>query len=263
MLARGFSTPPRPLRSCTPFAGGAPVASRSYTVRRVRRGMALIYNATMKPGKLELLTAWLPAQPWYLHPGHEPALSKVGGFRLDDPGGQVGIEFMMVADRAGNTDSVYHVPLTYRGAALAGTNAGLIGTAEHGVLGRRWIYDGVYDPVLLTQLVALIQGYAQAQAQSVSNTADPTVTNHPVTQGSLTSARSAIVANRQSGTHLRIETRTGRRPAGELLLRMRRILQPGDNAGPSDAGQPCLSAWWRLYEADTRSVLVTANYSRR
>ena len=123
----------------------------------------------------------------------------MGGFRLDDPGGQVGIEFMMVADRAGNTDSVYHVPLTYRGAALAGTNAGLIGTAHRaldGVLGRRWIYDGVYDPVLLTQLVALIQGYAQAQAQSVSNTADPTVTNHPVTQGSLTSARSAIVANR-------------------------------------------------------------------
>lgn len=224
--------------------------------------MALIYNATMDPDKLDLLTAWLPAQPWYLHPGHEPALSEVGGFRLDDPRGQVGIEFMLVSDRAGNTDTVYHVPLAYRGAALAGADAGLIGTAEHGVLGRRWIYDGVYDPVLLTQLVALIQGYAKPQAQSVSNTADPTVTTHPVTQGSLTPARSAIVANRQSGTHLRIKTHAGRRPAGELLLRIRRILQPGDNAGPSDAGQPCLSAEWRLYEARNRSVLVTANYSR-
>ena len=44
------------------------------------------------------------------------------------------------------------------------------------MLGRRWIYDGVRDPVLVAQLVALIQGGAQAQAQSVSNTADPTVT---------------------------------------------------------------------------------------
>jgi hypothetical protein len=158
--------------------------------------MALIHNTTMNPGKLELLTAWLAAQPWYLHPEYEPVLSKAGGFRLDDPRGEVGIEFMVVTDRSGNTDAAYHVPLTYRGAALAGAEAGLIGTAEHGVLGRRWIYDGVYDPVLLTQLVALIQGDAEPQAQSVSNTADPTVTTQPVTQGSLTPARSAIVANR-------------------------------------------------------------------
>ena len=224
--------------------------------------MALIYNTTMNPGKLELLTAWLAAQPWYLHPEYEPVLSKAGGFRLDDPRGEVGIEFMVVTDRSGNTDAAYHVPLTYRGAALAGADAGLIGTAEHGVLGRRWIYDGVYDPVLLTQLVALIQGDAEPQAQSVSNTADPTVTTQPVTQGSLTPARSAIVANRQSGTHLRIETRASRGPAGELLLRIRRILQPGDNAGPSDAGLPCLFAWWHLSEARTRSALVTARYSR-
>lgn len=28
--------------------------------------MAIIYDTTMRPGKLELLTTWLPAQSWYL-----------------------------------------------------------------------------------------------------------------------------------------------------------------------------------------------------
>jgi len=49
---------------------------------------------------------------------------------------------------------------------------GLIGTAEHGVLGRRWIYDGTRDPVLVTQLVALTQGQAEPQTQGASNTPD-------------------------------------------------------------------------------------------
>ena len=52
--------------------------------------MAVIYDTTMSPGKLELLTVWLPTQPWYLGGGHEPELAKVGGFRLDDPQGEVG-----------------------------------------------------------------------------------------------------------------------------------------------------------------------------
>jgi hypothetical protein len=43
--------------------------------------MAIIHNTTMSPGKLELLTAWLPAQPWYLDTGHKPELTKAGGFR--------------------------------------------------------------------------------------------------------------------------------------------------------------------------------------
>jgi Maltokinase N-terminal cap domain len=49
--------------------------------------MAIIHRTTMIPGKLELLAAWLPAQPWYLDRGREPELAKAGGFRLDDPQG--------------------------------------------------------------------------------------------------------------------------------------------------------------------------------
>ena len=138
--------------------------------------MAIIHHTTMSPGKLELLTAWLPAQPWYRQTGHQPELAKAGGFRLDDPQGEVGIEFMVVTDGSGYGATAYQVPLTYRACALAGDCGGLIGTSEHGVLGRRWIYDGIHDPVLLARLLALIQGEAEPQAQSVSNAADPTVT---------------------------------------------------------------------------------------
>ncbi|MGI8449054.1 MAG: maltokinase N-terminal cap-like domain-containing protein [Streptosporangiaceae bacterium] len=127
--------------------------------------------------------------------GQRPGLAWAGGFWLDDPQGEAGIEFMVVTDGSGDGATIYQVPLTYRAGVLAGAGGGLIGTAEHGVLGRRWIYDGVHDPVLLAQLVALIQGGAEPQAQSASNAADPTVTAQPVTEGPLTLVRSAVAAN--------------------------------------------------------------------
>ncbi|MGQ4271429.1 maltokinase N-terminal cap-like domain-containing protein [Nocardiopsis changdeensis] len=76
--------------------------------------MAVVHRTTMTPTKLELLQTWLPAQPWYA--GERPDPAKAGGFRLDDPQGEVGIEFMVVTDGA----AAYHVPLTYRGAPLEG-----------------------------------------------------------------------------------------------------------------------------------------------
>ncbi|MEV7440158.1 1,4-alpha-glucan branching protein [Streptomyces sp. NPDC091204] len=138
--------------------------------------MAIIHKTTMSPGKLELLAAWLPAQPWYLPTGRPPVLARAGGFRLDDPEGEVGIEFMVVTDTSGEEPTAYHVPLTYRGAPLVGAEAALVGTTEHGVLGRRWVYDGPHDPVLTAQLLALFQGRVEPQAQSLSDTPDPTVT---------------------------------------------------------------------------------------
>jgi len=136
--------------------------------------MAVIHQTTMVPTKLELLTAWLPRQDWYAGEAGGPSLAKVGGFRLDDPAGEVGIEFMVVRDDAAHSRA-YLVPMTYRGSPLASADPHLIGTSEHGVLGIRWIYDGTQDPVLLTQLADLIQGHAQAQAQSQSHTPDATV----------------------------------------------------------------------------------------
>ena len=101
------------------------------------------------------------------------------------------------------------------------------------MLGRRWIYDGVHDPVLVAQLVAVIQGDAEPQAQSVSNTVDPTVTSQPVTSGSLTAVESAV-ANEPPGTKLRVETAsTDGVRGGQLVIRVNRILQPDDTAAPA------------------------------
>ncbi|PTH85758.1 1,4-alpha-glucan branching protein [Streptomyces sp. A244] len=131
--------------------------------------MAVIHHTTLKPTKLELLTAWLPSRPWYRGAG-QPELAKAGGFRLDDPQGEVGIEFMVVTDACGPEPVAYLVPLAYRGAPLEGAEHALVGTMEHGVLGRRWAYDGCHDPVLAARLTALIEGRAQAQDQNVSDT---------------------------------------------------------------------------------------------
>jgi len=234
--------------------------------------MAIIHSTTMSPTKLELLASWLPAQPWYLDQGREPDLVRAGGFRLDDPDGEVGIELMVVTDGSGERAVTYLVPMTYRASALASADGALIGTAEHGVLGRRWIYDGVHDPVLVAQLVALIQGDAEPQAQSVSDTPDPTVISKPVTSGSLTSVESAVV-NEPSGTALRVETADadGVR-GGQLVIRLSRILQPDGAAAPvipsatvasaTEAAQPCLTATWRLPDGTrVRGIMASAQYT--
>lgn len=209
--------------------------------------MATIHNTTMNPTKLDLLAAWLPAQPWYRPTGQEPQLVRVGGFRLDDPAGEVGIEIMVVTDR----DVTYQVPMTYRAAPLGGADEALIGTSEHGVLGHRWLYDGVHDPVLRAQLIALIQGEAEPQAQTVSDTPDLTVTSQPPVEGSLAFTSTEVAANGQAGTDLR---------AGELSVRICRVLQPGDSVSGS-AGSPCLSATWRLPDGtQARGVFATARY---
>lgn len=82
--------------------------------------MAFIHHTTMTPTKLELLTEWLPKQNWYLGDANTPELSKAGGFRLDDPEGAVGIEFMVVVDAAAQEPVAYLVPMGYRDTALEG-----------------------------------------------------------------------------------------------------------------------------------------------
>ena len=228
--------------------------------------MAIIHATTLNPSKLELLRGWLPAQPWYLGTGREPDLAKAGGFRLDDPQGEVGIEFMVVTDGPGDRAITYQVPLTYRPRAIAGASGGLIGTAEHGVLGRRWIYDGARDPVLVAQLIALIQGEAEPQAQNASNTPDRTVTARPVSSDPLRAAEIAAAASGPFGTDLRVRTADpdGMRN-GQLIVRIHRVLEAsGDRAAAvSEAGQPCLSATWRLADgAQVHGILATAQYVR-
>ncbi|MGH1503805.1 MAG: maltokinase N-terminal cap-like domain-containing protein [Acidimicrobiales bacterium] len=124
--------------------------------------MALYHVATVTPTKDEMITSWLPAQPW--GPGPDVPLEVIGAFRFDDPAHEVGLETFLVA--AG--DAFYQVPFTYRGAPLEREGAVLVSTTEHTVLGTRWVYDGLTDPTYLTMLAAVTmtgQGEALGMAE--------------------------------------------------------------------------------------------------
>ena len=114
--------------------------------------MAILHaNADITPTKPELLATWLPTQPWFT--GDASALEHLGAYRFDDPDGEVGMETHLVRAGAG---PVLQVPWTYRGAPLEGAESHLVGTMEHTVLGDRWIYDAVADPVYQAVLATTI-----------------------------------------------------------------------------------------------------------
>lgn len=188
--------------------------------------MAVIHRTTLKPTKLELLAAWLPSRPWY-HAGEGgPRLAKAGGFRLDDPQGEVGIEFMIVTDVRGPGPTAHLVPLTYRGAPLQGAEHALVGTMEHGVLGPRWAYDGCHDPVLLDRLPALFEGRTRAQHQNISDLPDDDVTVSRTGDGPLPTNFTAT--DHHDGTRLTS-------PNGPVL-RLHRVLEPAPDGPPTADG---------------------------
>lgn len=113
--------------------------------------MALLHDASIVPSKRELIEAWLPTQAWA---DGLPPLKPVGGFRFDDPAGEVGMEGILLRSEDGAV--TVHVPLTYRGAPLEGAEDALVGTMEHSVLGTRWVYDAPADPVYVAALTAVV-----------------------------------------------------------------------------------------------------------
>ncbi|CUR59311.1 conserved hypothetical protein [metagenome] len=113
--------------------------------------MGIVHRATLTPSKQELVESWLPSRGWVA--GRQIA-DKVGEYRLDDPAGEVGVETILWRADDG---AVLQTPLTYRAEPLDGADAHLIGTCDHSVLGRRWVYDGCGDPVWATTLVAAIR----------------------------------------------------------------------------------------------------------
>lgn len=136
--------------------------------------MGIVYNTSMSPSKDELVSAWLPQQDFYTGQG-TPKLQHIGGFRLEDPQGKVGVELRIYADHSDTSDVVYHLPLTYREAPLPGGEKYLIGTSEHAILGERFIYDAAGDPVFRTQARELLAGKITAQHHSQSFTDDPRI----------------------------------------------------------------------------------------
>lgn len=115
--------------------------------------MAILYRAQLRPSKLELIVPWLMEQSWACRSNEE--WRSVASYRFDDPAGEVGMETFILS--AGQGEEL-HVPVTYRGAPLERADAALIGTMDHSVLGKRWVYDATGDPV-----------YAQALASTIRN----------------------------------------------------------------------------------------------
>jgi hypothetical protein len=90
----------------------------------------------------------------------------LGSYRFDDPGGEVGLETMILETTGG---AVLQVAVTYRGEPMEGADDVLIGTAEHSVLGPRWVYDACADPVYAQALATtILTGGSQAELQVVT-----------------------------------------------------------------------------------------------
>lgn len=160
--------------------------------------MAILHQATLTPSKDELVQPWLRRQPW----GDERQRKPLGSFRLDDPEGEVGVEFFLYG---GDDVSVLLVPLTYRAAPLAGADEHLLGTMEHSVLGTRWVYDGAADPVFETTVLGVIRDGGQHAVLEV-HASDGTVSVRGATawargvDGGEIGALPAVTVVRQVGT---------------------------------------------------------------
>lgn len=113
-------------------------------------GTAEIYDAVLTPGKIDLLRSWVRNQSWF--DGDADQLEQVTTYRFVDPDGEVGMESFLLTDGT----RTLHVPVTYRGAELAGAGDALVGTVEHSVLGQRWVYDAPADPVYVAEVSRVI-----------------------------------------------------------------------------------------------------------
>lgn len=157
--------------------------------------MAVLHQATLTPTKAELVASWLPRTPWF---GGEQATARpVGAYRFDDPAGQVGIESHLF-----DVDGVLvHVPLTYRAQPLAGAEDWLVGTMEHSVLGTRWVYDALGDPVYRVELSRVIRD-GDRQVRMWVETPEGQVEREPTMQvrGSGEAGPDSVVVVRSPGT---------------------------------------------------------------
>jgi Maltokinase N-terminal cap domain len=128
--------------------------------------MAVLYQATLVPPKMELLQAWVPHQTWSSD-ADVSTVEVAGAYRFDDPDGEVGIETHLLRTADGQ---ILQVPVTYRGSLVDGAESLLIATTQHSVLGERWVYDACGDPVYARALAtAVLSGGTQAELDVVTN----------------------------------------------------------------------------------------------
>ncbi|ASN21723.1 CG0192-related protein [Arthrobacter sp. YN] len=213
--------------------------------------MAIIHKANLSPSKLELIAGYLPKQPWFIQDG-TPEL--IGAYRFDDPAGEVGMETHVVA--AG--DRIYQVPLSYRGYELAGAEEWLIGTMDHSVLGKRYVYDACADPIYVKALAtAILTGQEEAQL-IVDGEPEPRPSSVTVKgSGKLDGGVPALSASAPvSGSGVTIID------AGELRLKVARVVDVAAESSASSAAAPelhgelTLSGRWAGLESPVELAAV-------
>jgi hypothetical protein len=124
--------------------------------------MAIFHRATITPTKPELIAKWAPTRPW--GPSVADPIEVIGSYRFDDPDGRVGMETHLLT--AGG--ELMQVPLTYRDEPLDGAADALITEMDHSVLGTRWVYDGLRDPLFVVMLAGVaMTGQGEALGMAV------------------------------------------------------------------------------------------------
>lgn len=183
-------------------------------------------GASMTPGKIELVAPWVGTQRWFQAKGRTPRFRKVSAYRLDDPNGQVGLEVMFLRDLDASDNTTYQIPVTFRGEPAAELEHALIGTAEHSVLGTRYVYDGCHDPVFAAALLDVMAN-AGTEAERSDGIVEMTVKGRPTPRAmGLAPMRDAkVLRGEQSNTSIiyTLEDDT------QLIAKVFRVLHVGSN----------------------------------
>ena len=218
--------------------------------------MALLHKADITPSKIDLLSSWAPAQPWFVGEAGV-SVTNLAAYRFDDPEGQVGIETILITAGDG---PVLQVPVTYRDAPLAGAEASLITTMQHTVLGKRWVYDATGDPVYLAAVAtaALTGGH---QAELTIELDGQMVVREPtaVVAGSGAPGGPAVTAPAVADITIRHEAGVTTVAAGSLRLVVARVLGDDDvlaHRADGSTSHELLAGTWPEQPALRALVLV-------
>lgn len=199
-------------------------------------------DGILDPSVPDLLHRWMPQQRWYPAKGRGVSLSRVGGYRLEDPEGQVGLQVHFVGLDSGDRLDVVQVPLTARGEPDPALAHALVGETEHADLGHRWIYDGVHDPVFVREWLRLVADEAEVDG------AGGTLATAPDAPPVNPSATGRVLSGEQSNTSVVI----GAGAPDPLIVKLFRVLSDGPN--------PDVEVTSALSRAGVRSVPRVAGW---